>query len=113
MITNMTEGQYQEQQGLADNAGQSADIDDEVWTTRDGRKLKVGDMEESHVRNTLRMLIRRGRKRNEKIAELKVIFEQMQSELRRYRARDQMTMEPDDWPDAWFDDEDRKWGSGS
>lgn len=31
---------------------------DEKWTTRDGRKIAVGDMGEEHVRNTLRMIVR-------------------------------------------------------
>jgi hypothetical protein len=36
---------------------------DEEWATADGRRIKVCDMEESHVRNALRMTIRRDRKR--------------------------------------------------
>lgn len=34
---------------------------DEFWTCRDGRKIAVGDMDESHVRNTLRMILRKCR----------------------------------------------------
>lgn len=44
-------------------------IDDEIWTTRDGRKIAVGDMEESHVRNALRMLLRARRKKAERLRE--------------------------------------------
>jgi hypothetical protein len=36
---------------------------DEEWATADGRRIKVCDMKESHVRNALRMTIRRDRKR--------------------------------------------------
>lgn len=36
---------------------------DEIWTMRDGTKIAVGDMDESHVRNALRMVIRVDRKR--------------------------------------------------
>lgn len=43
-----------------------SDRPDEIWTTRDGRKLKVGEMEEAHVRDALRMVIRRARKREER-----------------------------------------------
>lgn len=35
---------------------------DEIWTTRDGRNIPVGEMSEDHVRNALRMVIRRQRK---------------------------------------------------
>jgi hypothetical protein len=40
---------------------------DELWTTKDGRVLKVGDMAEDHVRNALRMIIRRRREMKEKL----------------------------------------------
>lgn len=33
-------------------------LPDEMWMTREGRLIAVGDMSEDHVRNTLRMLIR-------------------------------------------------------
>jgi hypothetical protein len=39
------------------------DTTDEMWTTQDGRKIAVGDMEESHVRNVLRMILRKRRER--------------------------------------------------
>lgn len=35
---------------------------DEVWVTRSGVKVLVGDMEEHHVRNALRLVIRVFRK---------------------------------------------------
>lgn len=41
-------------------------MDDEIWTMRDGTKIKVGDMTESHARNTLRMIIRNERRRAER-----------------------------------------------
>lgn len=41
-------------------------IQDEVWTTRDGREIAVGDMDESHLRSTLRIILRNARKRKEK-----------------------------------------------
>jgi hypothetical protein len=34
---------------------------DEVWVTRDGRRIAVGDMSEEHAKNTLRLLIRQRR----------------------------------------------------
>ena len=34
---------------------------DEVWTTKDGRKIAVGDMSEEHAKNILRLLIRQRR----------------------------------------------------
>lgn len=36
--------------------------DDEIWTTRDGRKIPVSEMSEEHVRNALRMVLRNRRK---------------------------------------------------
>ncbi len=34
---------------------------DEVWVTQDGRVIKVGDLEVDHMRNILRMIIKRAR----------------------------------------------------
>jgi hypothetical protein len=34
---------------------------DELWTTRDGTQIAVGDMDEDHVRNALRMILRKWR----------------------------------------------------
>jgi len=36
---------------------------DEIWTMKDGTRIAVGDMEERHVRNALRMVLRQHRKR--------------------------------------------------
>lgn len=38
-------------------------MDDEIWTTKDGTKLPVGQMTEEHVRNALRHVIKRARER--------------------------------------------------
>jgi hypothetical protein len=38
------------------------DTHDEIWTCRDGRKIPVGEMFEDHVRNALRMILRKRRK---------------------------------------------------
>jgi len=40
---------------------------DEVWTCLDGRKLKVSEMDEQHVRNALNMVIRRARRRTARL----------------------------------------------
>lgn len=37
-------------------------MEDEIWTTKDGQRLKVGEMSEDHVRAALRMVIRRSRR---------------------------------------------------
>lgn len=39
----------------------------EIWTTRDGRKLRVSDMDEHHVRAALNMVLRRTRNRLAKL----------------------------------------------
>lgn len=38
---------------------------DEVWITKEGREILVGHMDETHVRNTLRLLLRQRRKLRE------------------------------------------------
>lgn len=46
-------------------------MSDEIWTTRDGREISVGEMDEEHVRNVLRMLLRKTRKiRERRLAQL-------------------------------------------
>ena len=45
----------------------------ELWTTRDGRKLRVSDMEEHHVRAALNMVIRRARIREKRLRLLREI----------------------------------------
>lgn len=42
---------------------------DDIWTTRDGREIAVGDMDEDHVRNALRMVLRRRREKREQVME--------------------------------------------
>ena len=32
---------------------------EEYWTTKEGKKIAVGDMDIEHLRNTLRMLLRK------------------------------------------------------
>lgn len=46
---------------------------DEIWTMKDGTKIAVGDMEERHVRNALRMVIRTARRRRQLRAALEEI----------------------------------------
>lgn len=43
---------------------------DEIWTTRDGTRIAVGDMTEGHVRNALRMILRNQRIQEEMSAQL-------------------------------------------
>lgn len=38
-------------------------MDEQYWTTLDGTKIAVGDMSESHLRNTLRMIIRKSQEK--------------------------------------------------
>ena len=60
---------------------------DETWTMRDGTKIKVGDMDENHVRNALRMVIRQARRRKLRAAldvirpEYEMTVGEMQDEL--------------------------------
>jgi hypothetical protein len=34
---------------------------EEYWETKDGKKIAVGDMKEDHVRNVLRLILRKKR----------------------------------------------------
>jgi hypothetical protein len=34
------------------------ELNDEYWTTRDGRRIAVGEMNVEHLRNVLRMILR-------------------------------------------------------
>jgi hypothetical protein len=89
-------------------------MDDEIWTTKDGRKIPVGEMDENHVRNALRMVLRRRRQLHERI----------ESEVRKGSVRANLALKllgiklpspPDETPE-WERDywasvaEDRKWG---
>lgn len=38
-------------------------MEDEIWKTRDGREIPVGELGEEHAKNILRMLIRKRRER--------------------------------------------------
>jgi hypothetical protein len=42
-------------------------MDDEIWTTQDGRQIPVGEMNVEHLRNVLRMILRKRRVRVEKM----------------------------------------------
>jgi hypothetical protein len=66
--SQISEGQYQEQQGLIEEAHREAVAEarrlrslrpDELsWVTRDGRRILVADMTDQHVVNTIKMLRR-------------------------------------------------------
>jgi hypothetical protein len=43
---------------------------DEVWTTEDGRDLLVQDIEESHCRNILRMILRKERELQNRVDDI-------------------------------------------
>lgn len=60
----------------------TTEFQEETWTTRDGRILTVAEMDESHVRNVLRLVLRRQRALREK---LKPIVELANAELKRRR----------------------------
>ena len=47
-----------------------AEVLDEIWVTKDGTPMLVGAMEEEHVRNVLRMILRERRHRAERAAAL-------------------------------------------
>jgi hypothetical protein len=44
-----------------------AELDDEYWTTQDGRRIAVGEMDVEHLRNVLRMILRNRRREAAKL----------------------------------------------
>lgn len=54
---------------------------DEWWVTREGRRMLVDKMSETHVRNTLRLILRRRREQRQGID--KKMREQRQERMRR------------------------------
>jgi CRISPR/Cas system CSM-associated protein Csm2 small subunit len=88
--------------------GTVTEIDEEYWTTLDGRRMAVGDMDDQHVRNALRMVIRRDRKRKARLDALALV---LRPALKKLDDKDQEREQ------KFFDDlynevmgEDRKWG---
>lgn len=57
--------------GTSSATRQPVPLKDEVWTTRDGRKVFVCDMKGEHARNALRMVLRRVRIKQAKLDALK------------------------------------------
>jgi hypothetical protein len=88
---------------------------DEVWTTRDGRKIKVGDMDVTHLRNTLRLILRHRRLMHERMKEhpltmelLKRLVKQTMRKVSEEQAAEEQRLYDDLMNDIG---EDRKWGS--
>jgi hypothetical protein len=87
---------------------------DEVWVTRDGRRMLVGDMGENHVRNTLRMILRNRRKVREQFEKSGLASTRAQLALRLLGIR--IAPRPNDveadWETEFWNDmsEDKKWG---
>jgi len=110
----MTEGQYQEQYGIDPPAPGQPSPNEEIWTTRDGRKILVGEMDEDHVRNALRMCIRVMRKRQAQLAELKRTLKPLLDDYHAMRKERRLRMEqrldqfPDD--DVWGDNDSTQGG---
>lgn len=42
------------------------EVREEYWTQKNGQRIAVGDMDETHVRNTLRMILKHARIRRER-----------------------------------------------
>lgn len=70
----------------------------EVWTTRDGRKIAVSDMEEHHVRAALNMVIRRARKRTLRLQIIKDMHDllSMSAESREMMSKHDISFWDDD-----------------
>lgn len=89
-------------------------MEDEVWTTRDGRKIKVGDMDETHLRNTLRLILRKRREMQERMKAhpvtmelLKRLVQQTMRKVSEEQAAEEQRMYDDLMNEIG---EDKKWG---
>jgi len=71
MCDEMSEGEYQYQMAMCEEAGKP-EMDDHTWVTKEGQEVKVADMGDSHLINTVRML-RRKADRMKLVAELECI----------------------------------------
>jgi len=54
----MSEGEYQEQYGLVESAGEDIAVPDGFWRTREGVILAMTDMTDDHIENALRRMER-------------------------------------------------------
>lgn len=92
---------------------------EEVWKTSDGREIPVGEMDEEHVKNVLRMILRRRRKMKDRIERtrggLRAFAELVRPYLKEMDQREAMKQIEED--EKLFDSlnaeilEDRMWGS--
>lgn len=53
---------------------------DEIWTCQDGRRIPVGEMSVDHLRNTLRMLLRKARYR-QAVREGRALYAELSRQL--------------------------------
>lgn len=89
-------------------------VPEEVWTTKDKQQIPVGLMHEGHVRNALRMLIRRRRHMQELLD-----TNPAKGRLIKFFIGEMLRKQADDEADVRFEEDlyndvfgdDRKWGS--
>lgn len=55
---------------------------DEIWTTRDGRQIPVGEMEVDHLRAALRMVLRAQRGKENKLRKLRISNERLRAHVK-------------------------------
>jgi thioesterase domain-containing protein len=83
---------------------------DEIWTTLEGRKIAVGDMEESHVRNALRLILRQRRRKQAQLQAARALFEEFKKFAGMPEKGGAWHGIFDDVPDG-FEFDDGNWGS--
>ena len=56
------------------------------WTTKDGKKMNVDDMDANHIKNAFKMLLRKIRKHNEELA-MQIAIERARANGQRFKIR--------------------------
>jgi hypothetical protein len=81
---------------------------DEVWVTKDGRHIPVGELQAEHARNIIRMILKDRRKRRPTIVALAEMVRRLIVGAEAREAELLQRLHDDIYNDVM---EDRKWGS--
>jgi hypothetical protein len=93
---------------ILDQQPPPAPCSDEVWVTKDGRHIPVGELQADHARNIIRMILKDRRKRRPTIVALAEMVRKLIAGAEAREAELLQQLHDDIYNDVM---EDRKWGS--